>query len=184
MKSLYVPILVALFFTAGGYQVAKAGNTCSKPKQVAIKAEEPKIEWLSIEEACKRNRKKPKKIIVDVYTNWCGWCKKMDKITFGDPKVAEIINKDFYAVKFNAEGPDNVIFNDELYKFNSQRNANDLAVKWLNGEMGYPTIVYLNEKMETIKAMQGYYGPEDYPKVLEYIRTGAYKKKSFEQYIR
>ena len=56
------------------------------------------IKWLTIEQAAERMKKEPRKIVIDVYTDWCGWCKKMDKNTFTDPKVVALVNKDYYAV--------------------------------------------------------------------------------------
>ena len=72
----------------------------NKPEEKAT------IKWLTLEEAYKLNQKNPKKIFVDVYTNWCGWCKRMDRDTFQDAKVAEFVNENFYAVKLNAESQD------------------------------------------------------------------------------
>jgi thioredoxin-related protein len=186
MKIHRIFILFLITFTsAAHFCVAGNGiNSTISPKTAKFTPKSGEIEWLTIEEASKRNKKNPRKIIVDVYTSWCGWCKRMDKVTFGDPKVIEMVNKDFYAVKFNAESPDNVIFKDEVFRFNPDRKANDLAVKWLNGEMGYPTIVYLNEKLETIKSWGGYVGPDEYPTVLEYIKSGSYKKRTFEEFVK
>ena len=48
---------------------------------IAQDVQESKIKWISIEEAEKLNKENPKKIMIDVYTDWCGWCKKMDKDT-------------------------------------------------------------------------------------------------------
>ena len=61
------------------------------------------IQWLKFEEAIAANANNPKMILVDVYTDWCGWCKKMDKETFTDPQVIAHFQKNFYAVKLNAE---------------------------------------------------------------------------------
>ena len=182
-------LCLALAFTASAYITnGKAKHESVLPASTGAQISEPsgeeKIEWLTIEEAAERAKKHPRKIIVDVYTNWCGWCKRMDKATFGDAAVAKYVSEHFYAVKFNAESPDNVIFKDEVYRFNPQNKANDLAVKWLQGQMGYPTIVYLDEKLNTIQAMGGYKGPEEYPAILEYFKTNAYKKKSYEEYSR
>mgnify|MGYP005703647067 FL=1 len=63
-----------------------------------------KIKWLKFEEAIEMQKNNPKKIIMDLYTNWCGPCKVMDKKTFGNRHVAKYINEFYYAVKFNAEG--------------------------------------------------------------------------------
>ncbi len=40
------------------------------------------VRWLSWEEAIELSKEDPRKIVIDVYTEWCGWCKKMDKTTF------------------------------------------------------------------------------------------------------
>ena len=47
------------------------------------------IKWLSITDAEKLMKKEPRKVIVDVYTDWCGWCKRLDATTYKDPAVVE-----------------------------------------------------------------------------------------------
>ena len=69
-----------------------------------------KINWMTFEEAVKLNETAPKKIFIDVYTDWCGWCTKMDQTTFVDPMIVEYMNENFYAVKFNAEQKEPVEF--------------------------------------------------------------------------
>jgi len=75
------------------------------------------IHWLSIEEALKAQEDNPKKIFIDMYTDWCGWCKVMDQKTFADPSVIKTLNENFYAVKFNAEQTNPVKFNGRTYNF-------------------------------------------------------------------
>ena len=62
------------------------------------------INWVTLEEAVALQKKEPKKIMMDVYTNWCGPCKMFDKNTFQNKDVADYVNEHYYAVKFNAEG--------------------------------------------------------------------------------
>ena len=50
-----------------------------------------------------RAKKDKKLVMVDMYTDWCGWCKKLDKDTFSDKDVADKLAKDFVAVKLNPE---------------------------------------------------------------------------------
>ena len=69
-----------------------------------------KINWLSMEEALAMNEKKPRKMLVDVYTNWCGPCKRMNSTTFVHPFIVDYVNDNYYAVKFNAEGIDTIQF--------------------------------------------------------------------------
>lgn len=152
-------------------------------KKVKPAKDGEKVEWLTIEEAMKRAKSKPKKIVVDVYTDWCGWCKRMDKATFGNPEVAAMLSKDFYAVKFDAEGTQNVIFQDQVFKFNAGAKAHDLAVRWLNGQMGYPTIVYLDEKGKVLAAVPGYFDANDYKIVLKYFNENRHKKESLQAFM-
>ena len=57
------------------------------------------VRWVSFSEAVELSKKEPRKILIDIYTDWCGWCKKMDATTYGDGAVVEYINRHFYAVK-------------------------------------------------------------------------------------
>ena len=76
-----------------------------------------KIQWYSIEQAEKLARQNPKKIFIDVYTDWCGWCKKMDATTYLDPKIIKLLNNDFYAVRLDGEDKKEIVFKDKSYKF-------------------------------------------------------------------
>jgi len=106
------------------------------------------IHWLSIEEAYALNKEAPRKIFIDVYTDWCGWCKKMDKDTFSDPKVAKFVNENFYAVKLNAENRDKIIM--------AQDTTTQQMIARSMGVSGYPTIVYMKEDFKTIHVVPGY----------------------------
>lgn len=140
---------------------------------LANTTEESKINWVSIEKIQELQKKQPRKVMVDVYTDWCGWCKVMDRKTFSNQEVIDYVNKNFYAVKFNAEGTSNVIYYDKVYKFNSGANVHELAIKWLGARMGFPTIAYLDEKGELIEAQPGYKDPQQLKDVL----TSLNKKK-------
>ncbi|MBT8195205.1 MAG: DUF255 domain-containing protein, partial [Bacteroidia bacterium] len=108
------------------------------------------INWMTIQEAAAAFNNEPRKIFVDVYTDWCGWCKKMDATTFKDADVADYINNNFYAIKLNAEMKDSIIFNQTLYKYNPEFKAHELAVSWLNQKMTYPSYVFLNEQWQVL----------------------------------
>lgn len=140
------------------------------------------ITWLTLEQAEEACKKKPRKIFIDVYTDWCGWCKRMDATTFSNPDVAKYVNEKYYAVKMNAESPESIIFKEKVYKYNAGRKANDLAIQLLNGEMSYPTTVFVDEKLNVIQPLGGYLDASEFGKILGYFGENAYKKKTFEEY--
>ena len=93
--------------------IAFAGFAFTTPSEVEAEA----VEWLTWEEAAKLNETNPKKIFVDVYTDWCGWCKVMDKKTFTDPKVAAYLKEHFYSVKLDAEDKEPINFRGQAFEF-------------------------------------------------------------------
>jgi thioredoxin-related protein len=145
-----------------------------------------KINWLSWEEAIELNKENPKKIFVDVYTEWCGWCKRMDATTFSDPDVVEYMNAHFYAVKLDAEMKENITFNDQEFKFVKQgkRGVHTLAYSLLEGKMSYPSFVTLNEKYSRIAISPGYKKPGDLIKELRFAAEEKYKDESWNDYNR
>ena len=123
------------------------------------------VNWLSVEELEAAQAKEPRKVMIDVYTKWCGPCKMMMRNTFTNADVIEYINSNFYAVKFDAEGPDAVEFRGQTY-------SNPTYVPNKTGRNGvhelsralqvraYPTLVYLNENLEMIAPISGYKNPQ------------------------
>lgn len=132
------------------------------------------IEWLTLEQAQQSMKSQPKKIFVDLYTDWCGWCKVMDRKSFKHPVIVELMNKYFYAVKFNAEKEDSLMFNGESYKL-LQRQGRRPLHRWARkfGQtpkgLSYPTTVYFTEALQHIQTIPGYLDPHTLEKVLEYF---------------
>lgn len=151
-----------------------------------------KVKWVSLEQAQAAAKVDGKPIIMDLWTPWCGWCKKMDAATFGDQQTADYINANFHAVSFNAEGKDPVTFNGTVFenkdydpKLGGVRNGtHDLAkaTAVVNGGIGYPTIVYIASDGSVIGPDQGYKSPEDIEVLLRYVREAAYKTTSLADY--
>lgn len=126
-----------------------------------------------------------KHLFVDVYTEWCGWCKKMDKTTFSDPEIVEIMNKYFIPVKFDAEQKETILFSGREFNFveNGRRGYNELAPALMKNKMSYPTVVLLNEKVEMIQPLPGYQTAEDLKPILLFIGKGIYKDKSYNEFL-
>jgi thioredoxin-related protein len=140
------------------------------------------ITWMTFTEAVSQSQQHPKKIFIDVYTHWCGWCKKMDATTFQDPAVIRYINEHYYAVKLDAETHDSIPFQKQVFVFNPQYKANDLAVALLGGNMSYPNYAYLDEEFNLITSMAGYQAAEQLVPVLRYFSEDKYKTESFEEF--
>ncbi|MBL7808354.1 MAG: DUF255 domain-containing protein [Saprospiraceae bacterium] len=144
------------------------------------------MKWYTWEEAVALNKTKPKKIMVDVYTSWCGWCKKMDKGAFTDPSVTAYISEHFYPVKLNAEQREAIKFNGENFEYVSNDNGrggvHTLAYALLDGKMGYPSLVYLNEKYERIMISPGFKESPDLLKELHFAAEEMYTKTTWEKY--
>ena len=117
------------------------------------------INWLTIEEAEALSEKEPRKILMDVYTDWCGWCKKMDKTTFADEEVAKYVNENFYAVKLKADSNDKVTFKGKEYSKGELAQAFRVT--------GYPTIVFFDQSFTKFQPVSGYRGANDFLALLE-----------------
>mgnify|MGYP000138122269 CR=1 FL=1 len=125
----------------------------------------PGVSWVKIGAVEDLVKKKPKKVVVDVYTSWCGPCKMLDKTTFKDAEVVKLMSDNFYSVKFNAEGPDPVKFKGKTYtnpKYNPAKTRGRNGQHTLTptfGIRGYPSIIILDEKMNIIDKASGYLRP-------------------------
>lgn len=147
-------------------------------------AQQTKLNWMDFTKLQDSMKLKPKKVFIDVYTDWCGWCKVMDKNTFSHPQIAGILNKYFYLVKFNAEQTDKIVFKGKDYVFIPQgmRGYHELAAELMDNKMSYPTVVYLDENLNKIQAIPGYYKPEDIEPILKYFGSDAYKNIPWDEY--
>lgn len=162
-------------------------NTASTPLTEDYK----NVQWMSWEEAiaegerAKAVGKTPKKIFVDIYTHWCGWCKKMDRETFEQKHIADYLNEHFYPVKFNAEQREPIKFQGKEFKFVAQgaRGYHELAAALLNGKMSYPTVVFLTEDIKIIQPIPGYLNQEVFEPILRFFAGNYYQNTKWETFL-
>ena len=102
-------IWLVLFFL-----LLNAAPVFSQSEKIVSKS---KVNWIELKNTTQIDNN-GKKIIIDLYTDWCGWCKVMDRNTFTNPKVISLINDNFLPIKFNAEYQNTVSFNNNSFNIN------------------------------------------------------------------
>lgn len=149
-----------------------------------LSGQEESIKWYTWDEAIELNKTAPKKVFIDLYTDWCGWCKRMDATTFKEKDIAKYLNENFYPIKFNAEQKEQIDFNGTEFKFIDQgrRGVHQLAYALLDGRLGYPAFVMLDESFARIMISPGYKKPEQLFKELKFTKEEVYKEMSWEDF--
>ena len=143
------------------------------------------IKWISLEEAIEMQKEEDKKILLQIYTDWCGWCKEMNKVTYAQPHIAQYVSENFYPVKFNAETKDKIIYKDKTYEFILRPGLggyHELAAELLQGRFSFPTVVFLDEDFEFIQSIVGFKTPEQFEPIITYFGTGFYKSMPWNSY--
>jgi len=142
------------------------------------------VNWLTFEEVELLQQDEKKKIFVDVYTDWCGWCKKMDANTFNEEDISKYLNDNFYPIKFDAEQKEDISYNGKVYKYikMGRRGYNELALEILKGKLGYPSIVFIDEDLEVIQPIEGYKGPSVFKMIMTYFAGDHYKTTPWKSY--
>ncbi len=143
-----------------------------------------KIRWLGTAELQVAYSKTPKPILVDVYTDWCGWCKVMDRETYDKEAVVNYINEHYYAVKLNAESKDTLEWGGKKYGYNPEYKSNELAVYLLYGQMSYPTTVFLSAINAQPAPLAGFLKPKELESPLKFFGDGEYKSKTFPEFMK
>lgn len=146
--------------------------------------DEKSIQWKSLEEVFELSKKEARPIIVDVYTDWCVWCRHMTKTTFSNLSIINYINTHFYAAKFNAETLDTITFKGKKYinRRIGRKPTHDFAIALLDGKLSYPTIVYFDKKGNKM-VVPGYKEPKDIEAFLVYFAENIGETASIDNFM-
>ena len=146
-----------------------------------------KVRWMTLEEAIQKAQIEKRKIIVEVYTEWCNWCKRMDKETFNDPKIATYLNQKFYPVKLNGQQKEQIVFKGKKFKYvpkSGNKGYHELVAELTSGQIGYPTIIFLDENFELIQHLQGFKEPDMFVAFISYIGQDYQKRMPWKQFLK
>lgn len=144
------------------------------------------VKWLTFEEAMVLHEQEPRKLLIDLYTDWCGWCKVMEKNTYGNTVIASYINENFYAIKFNAEQKESVKFNGHTFEFipdAGRKGTHSIAYAVTGNKLsGYPMTVFMDEKLRIIQPISGYLKPDQMEPIITFIGGEHYKTTKWEDF--
>lgn len=149
----------------------------SAQKKASAKA----IPWLSPLDVQEQMQTEEKPLIIDIYTDWCHYCKLMDKTTWTNPQLKEYVSTYFFPVKFNAESKEEISWLGTNYTFKPAYKVHMLAAEWLKGNMVYPSTVIIPKDGESI-ILPGMMTPTELEPVLKYFGDGYYRKVTWQSF--
>ena len=150
-----------------------------------ISFSQEKVKWIKIDNLNEDLKNNTKPVFIDAYTDWCSWCKRLDADTFSNPVIAAYLNEKFIPVKFNAESKAPITFmGKEFVNDGKAGRAHQLAVALMQGQMSYPTVVFLNNKGELLSPVPGYRGPKDFEPLLVFFGEEKYLTEKWEDFSR
>lgn len=121
------------------------------------------INYFKYEDGLKKAESDSLHVVILFETDWCGWCKKMDKTTLSDPKIIELMSDNFVAIKVNGD------------------KRRDLTKSF--GVRGYPATWFLKHDGTRLAPIQGYWKAADFYWLLKYIAESAYEKEEFKAWV-
>ncbi len=184
--ALALPILMAAQWATSASEVETVDLS-------AVTAPQTQIRWMTIEEAQAAMKQEKRKILVDVYTDWCGPCKMMMRNTFSNASVIKYINETYYAVKFNAEGPKDATWKGVKYvnpnhdPSKAGRNGTHqftYQIAPIDGRVAYPTLTFIDEDLNVLTPVAGYRTPAQLEPLLKFFGDDHYKTTQYEEYVK
>lgn len=152
----------------------KTTETKDKTGAEASKAE-TKLDWLALDAAVGKAKAQNKHVIVNVYTTWCGYCRMMDKQTFGNEEVANHLRQNFVLAKVNGESSSKVHWQGQ--EMTEREFARAVGVT------GFPATYFLKPNADMLGGVSGYIKTPDFMIYARYVSTKWYEKGNIQAYV-
>lgn len=127
-----------------------------------------KLTWYSFDEGVSKAQKENKQVLVDFYTDWCGWCKEMDKTTYSDRDVISYLNDKFVVIRLNPEKDGTLKFGDKQFK--------NMEFSLGVGVNGYPATLFMESDYEILQLVPGYMPAETFMYYIGFFGDRWYEK--------
>jgi len=135
-----------------------------------------KITWQTFDKGVELAKKEKKMMVLDIYADWCHWCKVMDKDTYGNPEVVKYAQESLVMAKLNAE-------TDEKFKF-KEGNYSGRQLSMMFGVEGFPSTIFLNSEGELITTVSGFIPADRFILMLKYLEGNWYEKMKFDEFVK
>ena len=131
------------------------------------------LQWYSVSDLDELQKKAPKKVIVDIYTDWCKWCKVMDEKTFTDAELISYLNSNYYMVKLNAETKSDISFKGTAYGYvqSGRRGYHSLAKELSKDKLSYPSFAILDKNLNVVDVTRGFKAADQFKTYLEALKA-------------
>jgi len=135
-----------------------------------------KITWQTFDKGVELAKKEKKMLVLDIYTDWCHWCKVMDKDTYGNPEVIKYAQANLVMAKLNAE-------TDKKFKF-KEGNYTGQQLSMMFGVEGFPSTIFLNSEGEMITSVSGFIPADRFTLILKYLKDNWYERMKFDEFVK
>jgi len=138
--------------------------------------EAPALVWYSFNEGMAKAKTENKFVLMDVYTDWCGWCKVMDEKTYGDDNVAAYLKEKFVLVRLNPEKDGTVSYKGRLIEA--------AALAQGMGIDGYPATVFFEPTGDAVTMVSGYIQAGEFLKMIKFIGGRHYLTTNYSDFVK
>ena len=171
MKALkHIVLLLLLAALSVSTLMGSEESTSEKPEK---RIEAKKIIWHSYDDGLKLAKERDKHVFIDFTAKWCGYCRKMEKEVFTDPRIIDMLNNDFVSIK--VDGDSKRQLDIDGYKITEQK----LTVQEY-GVRGYPTYWFLKSDGTKLGPLNGYRPTDFMLEALTYVKEARYDSTSTE----